>query len=63
MTDIEYAMNLFKVDEQKAQELISSGLRIDLIRKGWSEQLSNELTEIDNQMKTFIDEFFVEGQK
>jgi len=63
MTDIEYLMNLFKVDEQKAQELISSGFRVDVLRQGWGSELNSELKEIDKDLKTVIDEFFEEGQK
>ena len=63
MTDIEHIMKLFNIDAEKAQEIISSGFRVDILREGWNSQLSSELTDINNQLDTVISDFFEERQK
>ena len=60
MSNILYVMELFDVDEKKAEELIASGLNVNGIKHGWSKELNSELTVIDSELKSVVETFFSE---
>lgn len=51
MTDVEYVINVFHVDKEKAESMIANGMNVSYLRNGFADDLNKQ---IDGMKGNFI---------